>query len=99
MRALQGLENGNSSVRLRAALAVGTTPDPRFVDTLVERRDTVIEELTGLTLIFEGKEIVVPEHARDELEQRFGLEVPRELEREVLPVVQLGAPESPKRPG
>ncbi|WCN84630.1 HEAT repeat domain-containing protein [Micromonospora sp. LH3U1] len=37
MRALQGLENNNSSVRLRAALAVGTTPDPRFIDKLVER--------------------------------------------------------------
>ncbi|MFD4502044.1 HEAT repeat domain-containing protein [Streptomyces sp. NPDC058457] len=37
MRALQGLEDGRSSVRLRAALAVGTTPDPRFVEKLVER--------------------------------------------------------------
>ncbi|MFD9822266.1 HEAT repeat domain-containing protein [Streptomyces violascens] len=36
-RALQGLEDGRSSVRLRAALALGTTPDPRFVDKLVER--------------------------------------------------------------
>ncbi|WP_395359130.1 HEAT repeat domain-containing protein [Streptomyces sp. YH02] len=36
-RALQGLEAGTSSVRLRAALAVGTAPDPRFVDKLVER--------------------------------------------------------------
>ena len=36
-RALQGLEDGRSSVRLRAALAVGTTPDPRFVDKLIER--------------------------------------------------------------
>ncbi|NLU72225.1 HEAT repeat domain-containing protein [Streptomyces sp. HNM0575] len=36
-RALKGLEDGRSSVRLRAALAVGTTPDPRFVDKLVER--------------------------------------------------------------
>ncbi|WP_314618007.1 HEAT repeat domain-containing protein [Streptomyces stackebrandtii] len=35
--ALQALENSSSSVRLRAALAVGTTPDPRSVDTLVER--------------------------------------------------------------
>ncbi|KOV54088.1 hypothetical protein ADL00_32130 [Streptomyces sp. AS58] len=35
--ALQGLEDGRSSVRLRAALAVGTTPDPRFVDKLVGR--------------------------------------------------------------
>jgi HEAT repeat protein len=37
VRALQGLEDGRSSVRLRAALAVGTAPDPRFVDKLVER--------------------------------------------------------------
>nr|WP_244360244.1 HEAT repeat domain-containing protein [Microbispora triticiradicis] len=36
-RALQGLENGSSSVRLQAVLAAGTTPDPRFVDRLVER--------------------------------------------------------------
>jgi HEAT repeat protein len=36
-RALQGLENSSSSVRLRAALAVGTTPDPRFIDKLIER--------------------------------------------------------------
>ena len=32
-----GLEHSDSSVRLRAALAIGTTPDPRFVDELVER--------------------------------------------------------------
>ncbi|AWI31484.1 HEAT repeat domain-containing protein [Streptomyces tirandamycinicus] len=37
MRALRALEDGRSSVRLRAALAVGTEPDPRFVDKLVER--------------------------------------------------------------
>ncbi|MFC8914906.1 HEAT repeat domain-containing protein [Streptomyces sp. NPDC057116] len=37
MRALQGLENNNSSVRLRAALAAGTTPDPDFIGTLIER--------------------------------------------------------------
>ncbi|MFC5957872.1 HEAT repeat domain-containing protein [Streptomyces pratens] len=36
-RAIQGLEDDRSSVRLRAALSVGTTPDPRFVDKLVER--------------------------------------------------------------
>ncbi|MFF5482502.1 HEAT repeat domain-containing protein [Streptomyces sp. NPDC012935] len=34
---LQALQDGRSSVRLRAALAVGTSPDPRFVDKLVER--------------------------------------------------------------
>ncbi len=37
MPALQGLENRDSSVRLQAALAAGTTPDPRFVDKLIER--------------------------------------------------------------
>lgn len=37
VRALRGLEDDRASVRLRAALAVGSTPDPRFVATLVER--------------------------------------------------------------
>lgn len=37
LRVLQGLEDGRSSVRLRAALAVGTAPDPRFVGPLIER--------------------------------------------------------------
>lgn len=36
-RALRGLEAGSPSVRLRAALAVGTAPDPRFVAKLIER--------------------------------------------------------------
>ncbi|AGJ58939.1 HEAT repeat domain-containing protein [Streptomyces sp. NPDC053741] len=36
-RALQGLGDPRPSVRLRAALAVGTSPDPRFVGMLVER--------------------------------------------------------------
>ncbi|MEU5055183.1 HEAT repeat domain-containing protein [Streptomyces sp. NPDC001939] len=35
--ALEGLEDDRSSVRLRAALAVGTTPDPRFINKLIER--------------------------------------------------------------
>ncbi|MEF9902701.1 HEAT repeat domain-containing protein [Streptomyces sp. P9-A2] len=34
---IRRLEDDRSSVRLRAAMAVGTTPDPRFVDKLVER--------------------------------------------------------------
>ncbi|MFE7039222.1 HEAT repeat domain-containing protein [Streptomyces atratus] len=37
MRDFQGLEDSCSSARLRAALAVGTTPDPRFIDKLIER--------------------------------------------------------------
>ncbi|MFI6206261.1 HEAT repeat domain-containing protein [Streptomyces sp. NPDC051041] len=36
-RVLRGLENSDSSVRLRAALRAGTAPDPGFVDGLVER--------------------------------------------------------------
>jgi HEAT repeat protein len=35
--ALRGLESSSSSVRLRAAMAAGTTPDPRSVPALVER--------------------------------------------------------------
>ncbi|MFE9816792.1 HEAT repeat domain-containing protein [Streptomyces sp. NBC_00236] len=34
---LQGLEDSRSSVRLRAALVIGSTPDPHFVDKLIER--------------------------------------------------------------
>ncbi|MEU1756716.1 HEAT repeat domain-containing protein [Micromonospora matsumotoense] len=34
-RALRGLASGDPSVRLRAALAIGTAPDPGFVDPLV----------------------------------------------------------------
>ncbi|MGW2180358.1 HEAT repeat domain-containing protein [Streptomyces sp. NPDC001732] len=37
VRALRGLEHDSSSVRLQAALAVGTNPDPGFVGKLVER--------------------------------------------------------------
>ena len=37
VRVLEGLENGDPSVRLRAALAVGTNPDPQYVDDLVRR--------------------------------------------------------------
>ncbi|MEV4004754.1 HEAT repeat domain-containing protein [Actinomadura sp. NPDC049753] len=37
VRAIRGLENGDASVRLRAAMAVGTAPDPAFVDKLLER--------------------------------------------------------------
>ncbi|MGW5698407.1 HEAT repeat domain-containing protein [Streptomyces asiaticus] len=37
IRVLRGLENSSSSVRLQAALAVGTTPDPAFIGKLMER--------------------------------------------------------------
>jgi HEAT repeat protein len=35
--ALQGLRSGNASVRLRATMAVGTNPDPRFIGELIAR--------------------------------------------------------------
>jgi HEAT repeat protein len=37
MKALQGLENTNSSVRLKAVMAIGTAPDPGYVNSLIER--------------------------------------------------------------
>ncbi|MFJ8925520.1 HEAT repeat domain-containing protein [Streptomyces sp. NPDC102364] len=37
LRALRGLADRDASVRLRAAMAVGSSPDPGFVGTLVER--------------------------------------------------------------
>ncbi|MEU7989462.1 HEAT repeat domain-containing protein [Streptosporangium canum] len=37
IRALRGLEDSRSSVRLRAAMELGTTPDPRSIDKLIER--------------------------------------------------------------
>ncbi|MGW7227289.1 HEAT repeat domain-containing protein [Streptomyces cyaneofuscatus] len=36
-RALRALEDDRASVRLRAALAIGAAPDPRYVDRLVGR--------------------------------------------------------------
>ncbi|MET8092759.1 HEAT repeat domain-containing protein [Micromonospora sp. NPDC005220] len=36
-RVLRALASSDSSVRLRAALAVGTSPDPQLIDTLIER--------------------------------------------------------------
>ncbi|MEU8038733.1 HEAT repeat domain-containing protein [Streptosporangium sp. NPDC049078] len=53
--ALQALQDDDPSVRLRAALALGTNPDPRFIDKLIERcaiedefpvRDTLTWALT-----------------------------------------------------
>ncbi|MFD5974965.1 HEAT repeat domain-containing protein [Streptomyces bacillaris] len=36
-RAIGGLADGRASVRLRAALAIGSAPDPRYIGPLVER--------------------------------------------------------------
>jgi hypothetical protein len=41
-------------------------------DTPLERRRTVIADLDGTTLVFEGKRVAFPEHVREELEEVFG---------------------------
>jgi ribosomal protein L16 Arg81 hydroxylase len=58
-------------------------------DTALERRPTVIADLEGTTLSFEGKQVTVPEHARAELEAIFeadgpftAAELPGELDDE-----------------
>ena len=43
-------------------------------DTPLERRPTVIADLDGTTLVFEGKRVAFPEHAGAELEGVFGAE-------------------------
>lgn len=42
--------------------------------TALERRPTVIAELEGTTLVFEGKRVAFPERVRDELEALFAAE-------------------------
>ncbi|WPW30591.1 HEAT repeat domain-containing protein [Streptomyces atratus] len=65
MRALQGLEDSRSSVRLRAALAVGTTPDPRFIGKLIERcaiePEFYVREMLTWALTRHSASMTVPE--------------------------------------
>jgi HEAT repeat protein len=65
MRALQGLESSNSSVRLQAAVAVGTTPDPRFIDKLIERcaiePEFYVREMLTWALTRHSSSMTVPE--------------------------------------
>jgi lysine-specific demethylase/histidyl-hydroxylase NO66 len=64
---------------LDGQLQLVRTLDRLTLDTAVERRATVIADLhdaDGLTLSFEGKEIVFPEHARPELEHIFSSSAP-----------------------
>jgi len=64
MRALLGLENSSSSMRLQAALAVGTTPDPRFIDKLIERcaiePDFNVREMLTWALTRHSSSLTVP---------------------------------------
>ncbi|WP_422756494.1 HEAT repeat domain-containing protein [Micromonospora sp. WMMD708] len=63
-RALRGLAGGDPSVRLRAALAIGTTPDPAFVEPLVARcatePDFSVREMLTWALTRHPPEATVP---------------------------------------
>ena len=50
--------------------------DSLTTDTPLERRDTVIADLDGTTLSFEGKHVAFPEHALAEVEAVFDAEEP-----------------------
>ncbi|MFJ7627416.1 HEAT repeat domain-containing protein [Streptomyces sp. NPDC097595] len=63
-RALRGLEHGDASVRLRTALAVGSAPDARLVDRLVERcadePDFSVREMLTWALTRHPQDLTVP---------------------------------------
>lgn len=63
-RILQGLEHANPSVRLQAALAVGTTPDPGLVSRLVEccgtEPDFGVREMLTWALTRHAASVTVP---------------------------------------
>ena len=64
VRAFRGLEHSRSSVRLRAALAVGTHPDPRFIGKLIERcasePDFQVREMLTWALTRHASSLTVP---------------------------------------
>ncbi|MFE3526183.1 HEAT repeat domain-containing protein [Streptomyces sp. NPDC059161] len=71
---LQGLEDGRSSERLRAAMAIGTTPDPRFVAKLVERcaiePDFTVREMLTWALTRHPVSITLPALVREVRSER-----------------------------
>ncbi|PRY19989.1 HEAT repeat domain-containing protein [Pseudosporangium ferrugineum] len=64
MRLVEGLRAGDASVRLRAALAAGTAPDPGVVDALVERcgvePDFFVRDMLSWALTRLPAEVTVP---------------------------------------
>src|SRR3954467_14085667 len=62
---LRGLADSRPSVRLRAAMAAGTSPDPRFVDGLVERcaiePEFSVREMLTWALTRHPPSVTVPE--------------------------------------
>jgi cupin superfamily protein len=68
-------------VDTRRPVVDGQLEEVRALDSLspetpLERRATVIADLEGTTLSFEGKHVTFPEHAREELEAVFTAEGP-----------------------
>lgn len=62
--ALKALENSSSSVRLQAAMTVGTTPDTRFIDKLIERcaiePEFLVREMLTWALTRHSSSMTVP---------------------------------------
>ncbi|MEV5970444.1 HEAT repeat domain-containing protein [Streptomyces sp. NPDC051921] len=73
-RALKALEDSRASVRLRAALAVGSAPDPRFVGKLVERcaiePEFFVREMLTWALTRHPESMTLPELIRAVRSQR-----------------------------
>ena len=68
-------------VRTRRPVLDGQWSELRALDELtletpLERRATVLAQLVGSTLVFEGKQLAFPEHVRDELEALVALDGP-----------------------
>ncbi|MFD9009392.1 HEAT repeat domain-containing protein [Streptomyces sp. NPDC059552] len=64
VRALREVEDSRASVRLRAAMAIGSTPDPRCVEKLVERcateTDFSVREMLTWALTRHSASVTVP---------------------------------------
>ncbi|MEV7871690.1 HEAT repeat domain-containing protein [Streptomyces sp. NPDC088124] len=73
IRVLQGLENSSASTRLQAALAVGTTPDPRFIEGLIARcaiePEFHVREMLTWALTRHPPSMTVPELLREVLSE------------------------------
>nr|WP_231618732.1 HEAT repeat domain-containing protein [Nonomuraea sp. SBT364] len=69
VRALEALEHGHASVRLRAAMAVGTAPDPRYVGPLVRRcaiePDFPVRDMLTWALTRHAASLTVPQLLRE----------------------------------
>ncbi|REG00778.1 hypothetical protein DFJ67_6835 [Asanoa ferruginea] len=72
--ALRGLANSSESVRLQAALAIGTNPDPAFVDPLVERcaiePDFFVRDMLTWALTRHPASVTVPKLMAELSEER-----------------------------